>query len=203
MNKALGAEMDGRGARTGMVALGRILEQSPDSRETLNAESEKVSPAWGVGPLMSVTSKLSAVLLLITAVIFSGCDKKESAGKSEEHPSAKTAETGPSKGVGPIQSVELKPIDEELAERGEKLFKGTCSACHKLDQRYVGPALNGVTKRRSPEWIMNMILNPAGMTQQDDTAKALLGAYMVQMSVIATQEDARAALEFFRKNDSH
>ena len=145
---------------------------------------------------------LGVILFLSVAVIFTGCEKKETAEKSEEHPSAKTAEVVLSKGVGSIQSVELKPIDAALAARGEKLFKGTCSACHKLDQRYVGPALNGVTKRRAPEWIMNMILNPAGMTQQDDTAKALLGTYMTQMSVIVSQEDARAALEFFRKNDS-
>jgi hypothetical protein len=61
--------------------------------------------------------------------------------------------------------------------------------------------LGGVTKRRAPEWIMNMVLNPTGMTAQDPTAKALLGEYMTQMSVNATQEDARAVLEFFRKND--
>jgi hypothetical protein len=48
---------------------------------------------------------------------------------------------------------------------------------------------------------MNMILNPSVMTQQDPTAKALLGEYMTQMSVNATEADARAVLEYFRKND--
>ena len=47
-----------------------------------------------------------------------------------------------------------------------------------------------------------MILNPTGMTQQDDTARALLATYMTQMSVVVTQEDARAVLEFFRNNDA-
>ena len=82
-------------------------------------------------------------------------------------------------------------------------FGGTCSACHKLDQRYVGPALTGVTKRRTPEWIMNMILNPQEMTQKDPIAKDLLATHFTQMSFQnVTQEEARAILEFFRQNDS-
>ena len=199
-----GDEMDGPEMRTGMRALGRILEESSPGVEKSAGKSGETGTGKGVGPLKSAASKLGTVLFISMAVIFSGCDKKEAPEKSDEQATEKVAAvTGPSKGVGPIQSVELKPIDEELVKRGEKLFKGTCSACHKLDQRYVGPALNGVTKRRAPEWIMNMILNPAGMTQQDDTARALLGTYMVQMSVNVTPEEARAALEFFRKNDSH
>lgn len=134
--------------------------------------------------------------LAVVGLALSACDKK---GASAGGQGNGAADAG--KGVGPIQSIEVGALDAALVAKGEKIFSGTCSACHKLDQRYVGPALGGVTKRRSPEWIMNMVLNPAGMTQQDPTAKALLGEYMTQMSVNATQEDARAVLEFFRKND--
>lgn len=141
-----------------------------------------------------------AALVVIGGMALSACDKKEApAGAKENGAAAPSA--AESKGVGPIQSVTVGPIDEALVAKGQQLFSGTCSACHKLDQRYVGPALAGVTKRRAPEWIMNMVLNPTGMTAQDPTAKALLGEYMTQMSVNATQEDARAVLEFFRKND--
>lgn len=142
------------------------------------------------------------VLAVAGGLLLSGCGKKDASAGSQGNGAATPAPSAAlSKGVGPIQSIEVGALDEALAAKGQKIFSGTCSACHKLDQRYVGPALAGVTKRRAPEWIMNMVLNPAGMTQQDPTAKALLGEYMTQMSVNATQEDARAVLEFFRKND--
>jgi mono/diheme cytochrome c family protein len=151
--------------------------------------------------------RMGAAALLALGLVLGGCGKKEeekagSAPKTEES-GAEPAAGDASKGVGPVSSVEIGPLDETLAAKGQAFFSGTCAACHKLDQRYVGPALAGVTKRRSPEWIMNMILNPTGMTQSDPTAKALLGEYMTQMSVTATQDDARAVLEFFRKNDGN
>lgn len=142
-------------------------------------------------------------LMLAGALIATACQKKESAtaDKPAAAQPAAAKEEGPSKGVGPISHVALGDLDEALATKGEKTFSGTCSACHKMEARYVGPALAGITKRRSPEWIMNMIMNPTGMTQEDPTAKALLAEYMTQMSVSATEEDARALLEYFRKLD--
>lgn len=153
-------------------------------------------------PLKPITSKAPTWALLAAAVIaVTACDKKEAAPRSSAQAAAPAADPAPSKGVGPISSVTLGSLDETLAAKGEKIFSGTCSACHKLDQRYVGPALAGVTKRRTPEWVMNMIMNPTGMTQSDETAKALLAEYMTQMSVNATEEEARAILEYFRKID--
>jgi mono/diheme cytochrome c family protein len=141
-----------------------------------------------------------SALAVAGAMALGACDKKEAPAETPKA-AAPAQDAASSKGVGPVQSVEIGPVDEALVAKGQQLFSGTCSACHKLDQRYVGPALAGVTKRRAPEWIMNMILNPTGMTQEDPTAKALLGEYMTQMSVNVTKEDARAVLEFFRKND--
>jgi cytochrome c2 len=96
-------------------------------------------------------------------------------------------------------------VDEGLAAKGQQIFTTTCSACHKLDQRLVGPALGGVTKRRAPEWIRNMVLNSAVMTQQDADAKALFEEYKVQMLLPSPlqEEDARAVLEFLRKSDGN
>ncbi|MBX7137528.1 MAG: cytochrome c [Oligoflexia bacterium] len=107
-------------------------------------------------------------------------------------------------GVGPIKKVELQPIDSALAAKGQALFQTKCSACHKLDERYVGPPLAGVTKRRTPEWVMNMIMNPQEMTQKDPAAQELLGEYLTQMaSLNLTEPEARSLLEFLRQNDSH
>ncbi len=107
-------------------------------------------------------------------------------------------------GVGPVSNVDLGAgIDKALADQGKGIFESKCAACHKFNERYVGPPLGGVTDRRKPEWIMNMILNPQEMTQKNDTAQALLGTYMTQMpNQNLTQEEARAMLEYFRLVDS-
>ena len=114
---------------------------------------------------------------------------------------AKAAAADPmeSKGVGPITEIHLEAIDEAMAEEGRVLFEDNCSACHKVDSRYVGPAVGGVTARRTPEWIMNMILNPEQMVKEDPTAKALLAEYMAPMAnQNLTEDQARKILEYFR-----
>lgn len=103
------------------------------------------------------------------------------------------------KGVGPVSSLKLEALDAGLAAKGKATFGAKCSACHKMDERYVGPPLKDVTKRRTPEWVMNMILNPAEMLEKNDTAKELLGEFMVPMTFQnVSQEEARAILEYFR-----
>ena len=108
------------------------------------------------------------------------------------------------KGVGPIEELELpEEIDADLATSGQEIFEQFCTACHKFDERYVGPGLLGVTERRSPEWIMNMILNPEVMIQEDDTAYNLFAEYMTPMANQGiTEEQARAILEYFRSYDA-
>ena len=105
-------------------------------------------------------------------------------------------------GVGPIKKVDVGPIDEKLVAQGKATFDSKCSVCHKIGERYVGPDLAGVTKRRSPEWIMNMILNPAEMTKQDPIAQELLGNFLTQMTFQNVSEaESRAILEYFRSKD--
>jgi len=139
----------------------------------------------------------AAGLILLAGL--TACGRSDDSGNASAR--KQTAETADPRGVGPIKSVELGPLDEDLAARGAVIFSGTCAACHKMEQRYVGPAIAGVTQRRTPEWIMNMIMNPAEMTQKDPVAKAMLAEYMTQMSVSATEAEARALLEYFRKMD--
>lgn len=120
--------------------------------------------------------------------------------------SAETTAEAPAvsdKGIGPISSVSIGALDENLAVTGKSVFEGKCTACHKIETKVVGPALAGITKRRKPEWIMNMILNPTEMTQKDPVAKELLATYIAPMAnQNLTQDEARAVLEFFRSNDS-
>ena len=72
-----------------------------------------------------------------------------------------------------------------------------------MDKRFVGPALGGVTKRRSPEWILNMITNPELMVKEDPIAKALLKEYLAPMAnQNVSDEDAYKLLDYFRQYDS-
>ncbi|MCB0702601.1 MAG: cytochrome c [Candidatus Kapaibacterium sp.] len=106
-------------------------------------------------------------------------------------------------GVGPIKSVTLGDLDENMAKEGEELFTKNCAACHKIDKRFVGPALAGVTERRKPEWIMNMIMNPEQMVKEDPVAKELLAEYLAPMANQNISEDqARKIVEYFRLVDS-
>ncbi len=104
-------------------------------------------------------------------------------------------------GIGPVtEPLELGEIDPDRAARGEEIFNLKCSACHKLDDRYVAPPLRDVTSRRTPEFVMNMILNPLEMTQRHPATKELLAEYFTPMTPQGlTEEDARALLDFFRR----
>lgn len=109
----------------------------------------------------------------------------------------------PEMGIGPIKEVKLDAtIDENLVLKGKQIFEVKCVACHKLDEKLVGPPLRGVTKRRKPEWIMNMALNPDQMLKENPIAKGLLAQYLTPMTFQnVTQDDVRAILEYFRSND--
>jgi cytochrome c len=90
-------------------------------------------------------------------------------------------------------------VDKTLVSGGEKVFEQKCSACHKMTERYVGPALGDVTKRRSPAFVMNMALNPLGMVEKHPEAKKLLGEYFVAMpNQDISQDEARQVVEYLR-----
>jgi mono/diheme cytochrome c family protein len=146
--------------------------------------------------------KLILVALVISASSCGGNDKKEVKKEAPVKEVVKeTAKVNPmdDKGVGPVKSVTLGEIDETLAAKGHEIFKANCTACHKIKKRYIGPALKGVTQRQSPEWIMNMILNPEVMIVKNETAKELLKKFNAPMAnQHLNQEQARAVLEYFR-----
>jgi cytochrome c551/c552 len=100
-----------------------------------------------------------------------------------------------------IKNVELgATIDPAMAKNGTQIFDVTCTGCHKYDEKYVGPALGDVTKRRAPEFIMNMILDTETMIEKDDTVKCMLQTYLMKMPNMQVDEkDARAVLEHLRE----
>jgi len=152
--------------------------------------------------------KLKLVILLVVMFSMVSCGgekpKKDAsdAAPVEEKGTETSTDSDPmsNKGIGPISSLTLGEIDQALVAEGETIFKAKCTACHKISKKFVGPALKGITQRRSPEWIMNMTLNPEEMIANDPIAKQLLieanGAPMANQNI--TEEEARALLEYFR-----
>lgn len=153
------------------------------------------------------------VLFLALGAFIASCggkkeEKKEGFEVSRTKTEEKKEETNKgvpvdmdNKGVGPIKSVALAAdVDTEMAARGEAKFNSVCVACHMLDQRMIGPAMEGVIQRRSPEWIMNMMLNPDGMLREDPIAKALLKEYnnAIMLNQNLTEAEARDLLEYLR-----
>jgi mono/diheme cytochrome c family protein len=154
--------------------------------------------------MKSFVLKLLPILLLGGMLACSG-DKTE--------PAAKTGTTKPksmladepdpmsNKGIGPVTSVTLAgSVDQALADKGKAVYEKMCTACHKPTEKFIGPSPKGILDRRSPEWIMNMILNPEQMVKEDPIAKKLLmefnGSPMANQNL--TEEEARAVLEYFR-----
>ncbi|MCK0144756.1 cytochrome c [Arenibacter sp. F26102] len=166
---------------------------------------------------MKIILKSSAVLFSVLMMSCGGKEEKKKEGFSVDRAKTTTEQPAPNpaevttkasetidltnKGVGPITSVTLAAeIDQEMAKKGEEIYGQMCLACHRVGKKFIGPAPDGVLERRSPEWVMNMILNPEVMVKEDPLAKALLaefnGAPMANQNL--TEEQARAVLEYFR-----
>lgn len=135
--------------------------------------------------------------MLATAAVLTACGANS---ESKSDAAAEAPKTG-KKVYGKITKVDVSPtIDESMVKSGHEVFETKCSACHKMDERYVGPALGTVATRRTPEYVMNMILDTETMIQNDDTVKCLLQEYLVQMPNQSVDEkDARNVLEYLRK----
>lgn len=95
------------------------------------------------------------------------------------------------------------PLDQALVKEGQGIYDMKCSSCHKLSgDRLVGPTWAGVTKKRKPEWILNMITNVDMMLEKDPEAQKLLEECLVRMpNQNINEKEARSVLEFMRHND--
>jgi mono/diheme cytochrome c family protein len=151
---------------------------------------------------------IRTLYFLMTAALVLSCapDKPKN---TEEYPEASKSApeaviTDPTKGIGAVKNVTLHtPLEQDRVGRGLAIFEMKCSACHKLDEtRFVGPGWKGVTARRKPEWIMNMVTNVEVMLDKDPDAQKLLELCLTRMpNQNVSIGDARDILEFMRKND--
>ena len=151
---------------------------------------------------------LTAMLLGASLLIYScgGNETNETATDqtAETTTEAPAADPSSDKGIGKFQNVELtSPLDEKMIAQGQQVYDVKCQSCHKLtDEKVVGPGWAGVTDRHTPEWIMNFVTNVDEMLDKDPKAQAMLEVCMVRMpNQNLSDDDARAVLEFMRKND--
>lgn len=150
-------------------------------------------------------SCLTIILTLLLAGCGGGSDTGQKGGNSEAKSMVNKAEPEANpKGIGEVQNVTLTdPLEESMIKSGKAIYEMKCSACHKLtDQRVVGPGWAGVTNKRRPEWIMNMITNVDVMLEEDPVAQKLLEECLTRMpNQGLSVGDARDILEYMRKND--
>ena len=156
---------------------------------------------------MKHKSLLTTAFLITGYLFFSSCDSSND--KATEEKPANVQE--PVKDQTEVHGTEVKPgdvtlttpLNKEWVTAGKSMYELKCQACHKLtDERLVGPGWGGVTKRREPHWIMNMITNVEMMLESDPEAQKLLEQCLVRMPNLSlSQDQSRQVLEFMRQND--
>ncbi len=147
------------------------------------------------------------ILLLIGGFLYACGDQPQDADEANIEEREETVEEKlpeDDRGIGEVEDVELNdPLDMSMVQDGKAIYEMKCASCHKLsDQRVVGPGFKGITDKRTPEWVMNMITNVEVMLAEDPEAQKLLEECLVRMpDQNVSVGDARDILEFMYYND--
>ena len=142
-----------------------------------------------------LTKIVNRTLIIVLAVALTSCGGK----KQKSFSDAPLTDKQLKHGIGPIDTVRIGSIDNRLVRRGRSIFRAECMKCHTMDKAVLGPALRDITDRRTPEFIMNMILNP----QENVMRHPILQKYHQQFNQYMTDvgldsSGARAVLEYLR-----
>ena len=128
---------------------------------------------------------LFAIVSYFNLFFFLGLQQRGKTGRRKITEPQETAKDQPEVHGTEIKAgdVELTtPLNQQWVTAGKGIYELKCQACHKLtDERVVGPGWKGVTKRREPHWIMNMITNVDMMLEKDPEAQKLLEQCLVRM----------------------
>jgi len=156
--------------------------------------------------MKSSKSVTVALVFIISSLFIIACgsdgDKKDEKSVDVQEPTKNQPEVHGTE-VQPGDVTLTTPLNQEWVKTGKSTYDLKCQSCHKLtDERLVGPGWAGVTKRREPHWIMNMITNVEMMLETDPEAQKLLEQCMVRMpNQNLSKEQAREVIEFMRSND--
>ena len=154
---------------------------------------------------MKISRLILTILLSSTGLILFSCGEGVQKDKKPVDLQELTKKDGENKAFA-IKENEIEithPLNQEWIAAGQKIYDLKCQPCHKLtEEKLVGPGWKGVTKQRTPVWIINMICNTEMMLDNDPEAQKLLELCMVRMpNQNLMVDDARKVLEFMRSND--
>jgi len=151
---------------------------------------------------------MKAKILIIGLMCISmfACTSKQEAdeaAKNSKSPEEAAVEQPEQHGAEVKEIAMTNPLNKEWVTTGEKIYDSKCLSCHKLnDEKLVGPGWKDVTQRRTPVWIMNMIINVEMMLDEDPEAQLMLEQCLVRMpNQNLTEDEARQVIEFMRHND--
>lgn len=144
-------------------------------------------------------------ILILSALTFSlwscgGAEKRAESPETDDSALLKQEEVHGAE----IKEIKLtNPLDQTMIKEGQAIYDLKCSSCHRLtDERIVGPGWKGVTQRRKPVWIINMITNVDMMLEKDEEAQKMLETCLVRMpNQNISEKEARNVIEFMRQND--
>jgi len=136
--------------------------------------------------------KLMPLAVLAALAVLAVCTRQQAASAADPGQAA-------DKGIGPVKELKLGPVDPKLAENGKQIFDSKCASCHGLDKAIAGPPLGNVLAQQTPEFVMNMLLNTAGMEAQNATVKKAMSKYGMSMPAPGlSEQEARAVVEYLR-----
>jgi cytochrome c5 len=161
---------------------------------------------------------MKRIALFVSALFFTGsvlvisCGNNKTGGSEQTNTGTTTTDQSAENGGGnEVHGTEVKagdvqlttPLNAEWVAAGKGIYDMKCQSCHKLtDEKVVGPGWKGVTTRREPHWIMNMITNVDMMLEKDPEAQKLLEQCLVRMpNQNVSKDEARQLLEYMRQND--
>ena len=139
--------------------------------------------------------------------LLTGCGGSEAPEKTTPPPAAPTPTAAPETSAPPAfpgaitaADLTLGPVDKAMAQKGATTYNVKCQSCHTLtDKRVVGPGWKGITTKRTPEWIMNMIVHTDAMLSVDTAAQKMLEECLVRMpNQNLSVQEAREVLELMR-----
>ena|SRR6266498_4336725 len=147
------------------------------------------------------TAIISLIVFLASSCGNEGVKKDEKPVDVQELTKSQTETHGPEVKESDVQITH--PLNNDWVVAGKGIYELKCQSCHKLtEEKLVGPGWKGVTQRRTPVWILNMITNTEMMLDKDPEAQKLLELCMVRMpNQNLMLDDARKVLEFQRSND--
>ena len=152
----------------------------------------------------------SAIFIISITFVDISCTNDKQGSNTQQGQSASTLQSDKNSsnskyefpddnGIGPIKEVSVGTIDQNLVLQGAKIFNMKCMACHQLDSRNVGPPLRNVTKKYTPVYIMNYLLNTTDMQRKDSLMLKLVDEYKIIMpDQVLTRDDARSVFEYLR-----